>query len=922
MQQRQNATLRDILYIFFKNTRIIAIIFLTSVIIATVYSFTAVPLYTAETKLLVKMGKEKFSALEDYSKTSYNVLFQERSQNINNEIEILENPALTKALYPVLKEKLKQVPVITEKTVLGVFMTVVSNAFSFAKRVIMIPFDILGLTRHLSADEQLMLAFQSSLDVEYLEDTDMLKLSFTWKDPEFAAFAVNTYAKEYLYQRTQVHKSEDSYEFYVDQIQLYDRKLTDVENQLQEFISRGGIANIELQKELLLKTIAELETRYNDALIEYQQALIKLQSVKNMYRKPGVWIETPDIGEDVSDKQAYLRELDTAYFSLKLERERLLKRYTPSAREVRSIDVQLSNLRDQKAESLINILEMDLETSESNKDSLSGELTENRKRLEKLNSLTFRLQQLERARSIAKDNFVLYKKKAEDLRIFDSLDKRLITSVKILSPALPPIAPSHPKKALIIGMAAFLGLFLGFGFASINEFFNHAFRDEYDISGFLDIPLLMSVAYIPGAPAKGTGQGPFKRLLAAFRRPGKARQRPPSPSGDAAEPQAKSPSLLGRIGSRLKRAGSGRNKTTAKTLAALLACLILVAAAAEIITSRSGMDTASKRRPVPRGPAPAASPDTALSEQTDAAVPVQQGLPPLEKAVSPSAPEAPGDRAAGASPEPDTEIDESKEPAPEKDAASAPSPEPGADRPADTAPAARQQPAPDAAAGKPDNAAHTKPAQKTSAPRPAEHQEAYYTVQVSTERVKDNVDAFVRQLSREGYPVYVVERSTRSGETLYKIRIGAFDTKQRAAHTASSYHAETGKPYLIVRSTVQRQASGESEGMQQQPPAPGDREAGASSSGPGADSRTAFSPGHHFTVQINSYARKPNALRERDRLQGAGHSPYIVTEDIGGKTLHKVCTGLFETRSRAVEYKKTHNLTNAIIVRCSDEQQN
>ena len=93
------------------------------------------------------------------------------------------------------------------------------------------------------------------------------------------------------------------------------------------------------------------------------------------------------------------------------------------------------------------------------------------------------------------DTLVNYSNKAENLRIYDDLDKNKITSLRTMNTALVPLQPYFPKKGLILLTAAFFGVFLSFGLSAVKEFFTHVFRDGQDIEKILKVPLLMSINY-------------------------------------------------------------------------------------------------------------------------------------------------------------------------------------------------------------------------------------------------------------------------------------------------------------------------------------------------------------------------------------------------------------------------------------------
>ncbi len=483
--ERRSISLRDIFYVFFKNKIIISLIFLVALISASIYCIVAPPKYRAEAKILIRMGKAQISGMEQYSPDQkFNMLFSERTQNIRNEMELLKGEYITEKVLTKLK------PQIDSMDVKKSFVSRIKDSI----RPILQQVGVLK-KRSDSVDKGTVILFMNSLGVTYLEDTDMIRVTFDWTEPRFAALVVNTYADEYVTQHAQVYDSQRSYRFYIDQIELYEKKLRDAENELQDFTSKSNLSNIELQKELLLKTIADLNNRYGLVSIDHAQALTRHKMIQDMYKSPGMWIETPtDMGNTLQDKQAYLRTLDDAYFKLKVEKERLLKSYMPASAEIKAMDAQLNNLRKQKAESLTNIVNVDLAMTGNKKSSLQREIVAETQKLDMINSKTLSLRQLQRTREIAETTYQAYKKKAEELRISDDLDSRKISSVKVAVPAMPPLQPAYPKKGLIIAVTAFIGLILGFGFAAVREFFNHTFKDEESVSAYLDVPLLMSVS--------------------------------------------------------------------------------------------------------------------------------------------------------------------------------------------------------------------------------------------------------------------------------------------------------------------------------------------------------------------------------------------------------------------------------------------
>jgi uncharacterized protein involved in exopolysaccharide biosynthesis len=509
MEGKRLLTARDVLYVFFKSRVVITTVFLTAIVLSLIYCIVTPPVYRAETKLLVKLGKSQVSSMEQLRPEVYNVVFQERTQNIRNEMELLKGQYLTEKVIGRLRDRIE--PLKTDESIIGGIVegvkTVVGTIFSW-----------LGLSsRPVGTDKGTVLTFLNALHVTYLEDTDMISVAFDWTDPKFAALAANVYADEYVTQHMLVYESQKSYRFYIDQIATFEKKLRDAEDRLQNFLSSTNIANIVLQKDLLLRNLADLQNQLNTTAIDLSQSQTKVNKIREMARSTG-WVETPEMGSHMADKQAYLRSIDEAYFRLRAERERLLKFYTTRSDEIRAIDSQLAGFRKQKTESLINIATLDLSLLQNKKASLEREIEGEKKKIEDINVKTVTLKQLERERDLTEQNYQVYKKKAEELRISDDLDSRRISDVKIAMPAIPPLAAAYPKKGLIVIISAIVGLALGFGFSAVSEFFNHTFRDHEDVFDVLGVPLLLSVPFLAGSEPQPFRHGAMRRGFEGVRR--------------------------------------------------------------------------------------------------------------------------------------------------------------------------------------------------------------------------------------------------------------------------------------------------------------------------------------------------------------------------------------------------------------------
>ncbi len=462
-------SITEVLNILFKNKWLIVGVFSIAVLLALAYVLVKSPVYVAETKLMVKLGREKLSPLSVLPNTPYNIVIRERPENIQDEIEIITNPILTYKVIPILKEKLDELTKQEKKgrSIVSTVRTLIHSIISWLKDI---PYKI-GLKKRESETKRLFRAFRQALVVNWQEESNVIQLGFKWSNPEFAAFAANVYAKAYLDYRERINKSQQSVAFYEDQIKTYKNLLGKIENEIRDFQEKHGIAAVERQKDILLNQRADLEKRLQNIRLKLPQISLKKSSINRLLSSGTEWIETPQIGY-LGVKFTDLAPLDKKYFELKAALNEALQIFTPESREVKSIKEQIQKLRKQKAESLINILSIEEANLKSLQSEIEQQLEEINKKLTKLVDLQLRYQQLQRMRKIYEDNFLLYSKKAEELRITGEMDKWKIASVQIINPASPPLDPVWPKKKLILLVVAVVSFFMGIILAFLREMFS------------------------------------------------------------------------------------------------------------------------------------------------------------------------------------------------------------------------------------------------------------------------------------------------------------------------------------------------------------------------------------------------------------------------------------------------------------------
>ncbi|MGH1591913.1 Wzz/FepE/Etk N-terminal domain-containing protein [Methylobacterium phyllosphaerae] len=94
--------LRDALAALFRHIRPALLILVAAILGAGIYLLLTPADYTADAKLIIRLGREKAGApLQGGANQNY--MFSERAQNVNNEIEILRDPSIVRDEFAALK---------------------------------------------------------------------------------------------------------------------------------------------------------------------------------------------------------------------------------------------------------------------------------------------------------------------------------------------------------------------------------------------------------------------------------------------------------------------------------------------------------------------------------------------------------------------------------------------------------------------------------------------------------------------------------------------------------------------------------------------------------------------------------------------------------------------------------------------------
>lgn len=504
MQDEGQASILDTFRVLARHRGRIFLVFACAVIVAACFVLLAPVSYTAQSKILVSIGREKFQHLQMAAEPAGNLIFQQRENDANNEVELLNDPAVIQSALPAVRQRIAVEeaqplpPPVTTVDAIRDWLKVRKHLLSgWTKHVLTRmkkPLIAIGLVRELTSDQKLALRIASAFHVSHVKETDVIDVSLTWDNPQAAADLLNLVMQQYQKVRMKVFETRHSVSFYDDEVKSSEAELAQIETKLNDFLRQGGISNIEAQKSMLLTQLAQSRQEAERDRTNLENTQVKLQEIERSYHSASPWIETPDATDSIAESQA----LDQRFVQLFAERNSLLSRMLPSSMQVRNLDAQIAQLRGQKYQSLLSFYRLSASGLQDKLKRINADIEAKQTQLADLTSRTTEYDHLQQRRKLLNGLEEEYRKKVADLSVNDELNANDFSSVRVVSAALPPLRPSFPKPALILGLAAGFGLFAGIASAFVGELLSRTFRSPKDVERILGVPVLACVPDLTG----------------------------------------------------------------------------------------------------------------------------------------------------------------------------------------------------------------------------------------------------------------------------------------------------------------------------------------------------------------------------------------------------------------------------------------
>jgi len=433
------------------------------------------PEYNASAKVIVSKGGQNIS-LSERSSTQSNVRVTIEDE-INTEMEIIRSRPVIERVV----EKLQAEAVDTVQQPASFLQTAKTNF----KQAIGSLMRSLDLRPEVSPFDVACAELNENITLNPILDSSVIEISATADSPALAARIANLITEEYREWHLEVYRGRGASQFYTEKVTSMKEKLEKLEDELTEYKEEEGLVSINDTKANLLDQLSILKI----SLSELSKDIVSEESrhriiVSQMKANGSNLIPTLEIGEI-----SYIQEARNKLMDLELRLNELKQKYTTTHRDLTNLEGEIKLTRKfikNEVQKIIDLKEVNLKTLRTEREALNKVIDDIQAQINELPRKELVIQRLERSIEETKDIYSSLSLKMEESNITESSDERVV-SIRLISAAHPPLAPSFPNKIMTILLSPFLGLVCGLAAAFVTEFGARGFFGSKDIEDELDI---------------------------------------------------------------------------------------------------------------------------------------------------------------------------------------------------------------------------------------------------------------------------------------------------------------------------------------------------------------------------------------------------------------------------------------------------
>jgi succinoglycan biosynthesis transport protein ExoP len=457
--------------------RVVASCVVAAVAMGLAYIATAVPLYTADTEILIDQSSAKI--VEELSQVGAT---EATAPELISQVEILSSDNLAFAVVDALDLSNNPKFMQDGESITGWIKKSLRGDGPVASRLRGILEAVPPIAEWLKPGDPptpaalrlaAMWRLQSGLQVDRAGDSFVLNISFTAKDPELAAKIVDAVADAYLSDQitSKYAASRRANSWFEQHLQETRQSLMEANVAVQRYRAERGLVGA--RGELLSdQQVSEVSTQLILAQADTAQAKARLDRIQAIMNSDAAEALVSDALES-----GVISELRTAYLNAARQASDIVSAFGDDHPNAVRLRGEMQEYQRQIREELGRIAESyrsEYEVAKSRQDSLRANLEAATGASFSANRMLAELTDLEQTAEAYSELYRILLQRQQQAMRQQSFP---VSEARIISPAIVPKEASHPKSTIILALAGTLGMMLGVMIAGYRELTDSSFRN-------------------------------------------------------------------------------------------------------------------------------------------------------------------------------------------------------------------------------------------------------------------------------------------------------------------------------------------------------------------------------------------------------------------------------------------------------------
>ena len=491
--------LREYFRILIKRRWVIITLFMVTVLLAAVKTFTTTPIFQATAKIIIEKENPNLVSIEevmamdstgtDYYQTQYKIIESRTvAREVIHRLDLENSPEFVSQPKDTFLSNIKNDIKTTLKDAKAWIEALLKTGEN-KDRSDSTPEDDTFF------DSELVSDFINRITVSPIENSRLVDVSVEAKDPVMAAQMANELVKAYIDKNLEIKltATKDAAQWLSNRIDDSRKKVETAENALLRYKEENQIItnfssdveNITAQKLAELNTqLAEAESLRVEAETRYSQAI----SLEN---NPDMLDSIPEV--ITNDVVKEIKKMEVTLYNRMSE---LSKKYGRNHPQMKAIESELADLKKRKkveARRVISSLKNQYKLALAKEDSLKHALGRQKTESLDLNKKAVQFGVLKREAESARHMYEMLIKRFKETSLTEEMKTG---NIRVIDKAEVPQFPIKPKTLRNLMLSVIIGLMFGIGSALFLEYLDNTIKMPEEIKEYLKIPFLGPVPVI------------------------------------------------------------------------------------------------------------------------------------------------------------------------------------------------------------------------------------------------------------------------------------------------------------------------------------------------------------------------------------------------------------------------------------------